>query len=222
MSSILPLTLATNTCYQIPGLDPWHADPQDPALTVMTDFRERASVTVPETASIDEALEHMRHTGVRCAFAIDDRRSIVVGLITAYDVTGERPMQFMQAEAIPRREVQVRDIMREISECPVADIKQIERATVAAVSNMFAKKLLTHVPVVVISGQVDSNMALTRGAAAVLQKPISRAQLKSSLADLGLQAGGRQQEGDLEVGRRLRERLAQRQGRAHKRGAGKR
>ena len=146
--SILPLTLVTNTCFPIPGRDPWHADPQDPALTVMTDFRERASVTVPETALIDEALEHMRHTGVRCAFAIDDRRSIVVGLITAYDVTGEKPMQFMQSEAIPRREVQVRDIMREISECPVADIKQIERATVAAVSNMFAKSQLTHVPVV--------------------------------------------------------------------------
>jgi CBS domain-containing protein len=146
--SILPLTLVTSTCFQIPGLDPWHADPQDPALTVMTDFRERASVTVADTALIDEALEHMRHTGVRCAFAIDDRRSIVVGLITAYDVTGEMPMQFMQAEAIPRREVQVRDIMREISECPVADIKQIERATVAAVWNMFAKNLLTHVPVV--------------------------------------------------------------------------
>ena len=146
--SILPLTLVTNTCFQIPGLDPWHAEPQDPALTVMTDFRERASVTVPDTASIDEALEHMRHTGVRCAFAIDDRRSIVVGLITAYDITGEKPMQFMQSESIPRREVLVRDLMQEISECPVADIKQIERATVAAVSNMFAKSQFTHVPVV--------------------------------------------------------------------------
>jgi CheY-like chemotaxis protein len=45
---------------------------------------------------------------------------------------------------------------------------------------------LAHVPVVIIAGTVDSNMALTGGAAAVLQKPISRAQLKSSLADMGL------------------------------------
>jgi CBS domain-containing protein len=173
--SILPLTLVTNTCFQIPGLDPWHADPQDPALTVMTDFRERASVTVQETASIDEALEHMRHTGVRCAFAIDHRRSIVVGLITAYDVTGEKPMQFMQAEAIPRREVQVRDIMQEISECPVADIKQIERATVAAVSNMFAKNQLTHVPVVETS---DTGEQRLRGllSAAKVKRLLSRSE----------------------------------------------
>jgi CBS domain-containing protein len=145
--NILSLTAVTNTRLQIPGLDPWYADPQDPALTVMTDFRERASVTVPDTASIDEALEHMRHTGVRCAFAIDERRHIVVGLITAYDITGEKPMQYMQSREVPRREVLVRDIMQAISECRVADIKQIERATVAAVSSMFARNRLTHVPV---------------------------------------------------------------------------
>lgn len=45
---------------------------------------------------------------------------------------------------------------------------------------------LAHVPVVVITAVADSNMALARGAAAVLQKPISRAQLKTSLANLGL------------------------------------
>jgi PAS domain S-box-containing protein len=45
---------------------------------------------------------------------------------------------------------------------------------------------LAHVPVVIIAGIADSKLALTRGAAAVLQKPISRAQLKSSLANLGL------------------------------------
>jgi CBS domain-containing protein len=173
--SILPLTIVTNTSLQIPGLDPWHADLQDPALTVMTDFRERASVTVPDTALIDEALEHMRHTGVRCAFAIDDRRSIVVGLITAYDITGEKPMQFMQSEAIPRREVLVRDIMQEISECPVADIKQIERATVAAVSNMFARNQLTHVPVVETS---ESGEQRLRGllSAAKVKRLLSRSE----------------------------------------------
>jgi CBS-domain-containing membrane protein len=146
MNSLL-LTAVANTGLQIPGVEPWHADPLDPALTVMTDFRERTSVTVSDTAMIDEALEHMRHTGVRSAFTIDDQSRIVVGLITAYDIIGEKPMQYMQSAAIPRREVLVRDIMQKISEWQVADIKQIERATAAAVSNMFAETRLTHVPV---------------------------------------------------------------------------
>jgi PAS domain S-box-containing protein len=44
---------------------------------------------------------------------------------------------------------------------------------------------LALVPVVIISGLADGNLALKRGAAAVLQKPISRIQLKASLANLG-------------------------------------
>jgi CheY-like chemotaxis protein len=45
---------------------------------------------------------------------------------------------------------------------------------------------LAHVPVVIVAGEVDNHLALTSGAAAVLQKPISRAQLKTSLSNLGL------------------------------------
>ncbi len=48
-------------------------------------------------------------------------------------------------------------------------------------------EVLAGVPVVVISIAADaSNMALAGGAAAVLQKPISRSQLKAALAGLGL------------------------------------
>ncbi len=46
---------------------------------------------------------------------------------------------------------------------------------------------LAHVPVVMIAGPGDSNMALAGGAAAMLQKPVNRGQLKASLMELGLQ-----------------------------------
>ena len=42
------------------------------------------------------------------------------------------------------------------------------------------------VPVVIVSSHIDSQLALTGGAAAVLQKPISRIELKNSLDNLGL------------------------------------
>ena len=44
-----------------------------------------------------------------------------------------------------------------------------------------------HPPVVIIAGVADANEAIHRGAAAGLQKPIGRAQLKSTLQHLGLQ-----------------------------------
>ena len=143
----LSLRAVTSQDLRIPGSDPWYADPNDPALSVMTDFRERASVTVAETATMDAALEHMKHNGVRCAFAIDELRRVVVGLITAYDIMSEKPMRHMQSMASPRREVLVRDIMQGIAEWRVADIKDIEQVTVAAVSRLFEETRLTHIPV---------------------------------------------------------------------------
>lgn len=46
---------------------------------------------------------------------------------------------------------------------------------------------LARVPVVVIAGEADSNMALAGGAAVVMQKPISRSHLQTSLSGLGLE-----------------------------------
>jgi PAS domain S-box-containing protein len=45
---------------------------------------------------------------------------------------------------------------------------------------------LACVPVVIITGLIDTSLALAGGAAAILQKPVSRAQLKASLVSLGL------------------------------------
>ena len=45
---------------------------------------------------------------------------------------------------------------------------------------------LANVPVVILAGPGESHMALAGGAAAVLQKPVSRDQLKASLSKLGL------------------------------------
>jgi CheY-like chemotaxis protein len=53
-------------------------------------------------------------------------------------------------------------------------------------SRIRADRVLSHVPVVIIASDIDGNLALSDGAAAVLQKPISRAMLRASLANLGL------------------------------------
>jgi len=131
----------------IPGADPWHVLPTDPALAVMTDFRVTASVTVVESASIDAALEHMRHTGVRCAFAIDERRRVVVGLVTAYDIQGEQPIRHMQAASMQRRDVLVWHVMRRVADWTFLSIEDLERSTVADVARLFDETGLTHLTV---------------------------------------------------------------------------
>jgi CBS domain-containing protein len=96
---------------------------------------------------MDAALEHMKHAGVRSAFATDAAARVVVGLVTAYDILSEKPMRFMQAMASPRSEVLVRDIMQRLSDWRVVDIKDVEQATVASVARLFVETELSHVPV---------------------------------------------------------------------------
>jgi CBS domain-containing protein len=143
----LTLVKLKNVTLPIPGAEPWYAAPGDPALSVMTDFRERASVTTADGATIDEALEHMKHTGVRCAFAVDPEKNVVVGLITAYDITSEKPARHMQSVSAKRGEVLVRDIMQRIQDWQVVNISDIERSTVAAVARLFEESRLSHIPV---------------------------------------------------------------------------
>jgi len=57
----LPLSVMNASSVAVPGFDPWYAHPQDPALSVMTDFREHTSITVADEATIEAALEHMKH-----------------------------------------------------------------------------------------------------------------------------------------------------------------
>jgi len=115
-------------------------------------------VTVAETDTIDTALDHMKHNGVRCAFAIDEARRAVVGLITAYDIMSEKPMRYMQSTESPRRAVLVRDIMQSIPDWRVADIKDIEQTTVASVSRVFDETGLTHIPVMETSERGEQRL----------------------------------------------------------------
>jgi CBS domain-containing protein len=145
---MLTLSKIATSQLPIPGTEAWFAKASDPALSVMTDFRERASITVPVTAHIDVALEHMKHTGVRCAFAIDETLRVVVGMISAYDIMGEKPMRLMRASDVTRDHVLVRDLMAGPGDWPVLQLRQLESATVGAVASLFESSQLTHIAVV--------------------------------------------------------------------------
>ena len=131
----------------IPGAEHWYANETDPALLAMIDYRSRSSVTVVEDATIDAALEHLKHAGVRCAFVVDKKKNAVVGMVTAYDISGEKPQKHMHFTALNRKDVQVRDIMQKIGDWRVADIKDIEQSTVGDVLRIFNEIGVTHLPV---------------------------------------------------------------------------
>jgi CBS domain-containing protein len=82
----------------------------EPALAVMTDLKTVAAVTIDPGASIENANRTMIRHGVRLLLVADVHNQIL-GIITATDVLGEKPMQIIQARGGTRDDITVSDIM---------------------------------------------------------------------------------------------------------------
>lgn len=87
-----------------------------PAIEAMTDFSRIAAVTIGAAASIGEATTTMIARGVRLLLVIGDGGRLL-GLVSARDTLGEKPMQVATARKMPLADLCVGDLM-----CPVADI----------------------------------------------------------------------------------------------------
>src|SRR4051794_23397323 len=82
----------------------------DPALQVMTDLKSLGAVIILSGDTADEAHRRMIQRGVRLLLVVDQNRE-VVGVITATDILGEKPMQVITQRGIRREDLLVRDIM---------------------------------------------------------------------------------------------------------------
>jgi CBS domain-containing protein len=134
-----------------PQTGAWHVALSDPARSVMTDFNEHGIVSVRRDDTIDAALEHMRHAGVRSAFVLDEPRTRVLGLITAYDIMGEKPLRTAQEARMRRNEVLVRHLMESTLDWSVLRFEDLEHYTVADVQGAFRRSHRTHLPVVEVA-----------------------------------------------------------------------
>jgi CBS-domain-containing membrane protein len=82
----------------------------DPAAQVMTDFKVVTAYTIFPLETIEDARAKMIHRGVRMLLVVDDQNQIL-GLITATDLSGEKPMQVVQTQGVRHSDVMVKDIM---------------------------------------------------------------------------------------------------------------
>jgi CBS domain-containing protein len=105
---------------------------EDPAAAVMTDLARVTAVLVRRTDTIDEALERMKQRGVRLLLAIDAERR-VVGLVTAHDLLGERPMRFVEAHAVRHGDILVQDVMTPAERLEAIPMDEVRAAKVGHV-----------------------------------------------------------------------------------------
>lgn len=100
-----------------------------PALEVMTDLRRVQVVTVEPEERADLALRQMAHAGVRLLL-VTSPNDEVVGVLSARDVLGERPVQVASRERIHRDEVTVQQIMTPQEQIDALNLSDVKRAQV--------------------------------------------------------------------------------------------
>jgi len=128
--ALTPATLLPGTGIADPVQDlPEKVSLDDPALSVMTDLERVSAVLIRPDDGIDEANRRMIQRGVRLLLVVDGARA-VGGLITANDILGEKPMQFITQRGGRRQDIVVRDIMTPQHQLEVLDMHEVSHARV--------------------------------------------------------------------------------------------
>jgi CBS domain-containing protein len=103
-----------------------------PALQVMTDLTRVAPATIRPQAPLAGANQFMITRAVRLLLVVDDAEN-VLGVITATDLLGERPMMVATQRGLRRDELTVADIMTPASQVEVISLAEVEGARVGHV-----------------------------------------------------------------------------------------
>ena len=102
---------------------------EHPASAVMTDLKQVSAVVIRPDDTVDEAHRRMIQRGVRLLLVLDpDRR--VVGLLTATDILGEKPMKAVAERGCRHGDIVVSDIMTPQERLEVLDMADVAGARV--------------------------------------------------------------------------------------------
>jgi len=152
-------TLASGSSYHRPTqILPERVTLDDPAINVMTDLAKVTAVTIEPAATLKDANAKMINNRVRLLLVIDNENT-VLGLITATDILGEKPMRYMQmVNARHRDEILVRDIMTPQQQLEVMQMVDVENASVGDVVAGLRREGRQHALVVDIDESTMSQM----------------------------------------------------------------
>ena len=120
---------------------------ESPALDVMTDLARATPATIRPQAPLAGANQFMIARGVRLLLVVDEREN-VLGVITATDLLGERPMLVATERGLRRDELSVADIMIPAERVEVIALAEVQGARVGHVVDTLRRAGRQHALVV--------------------------------------------------------------------------
>jgi CBS domain-containing protein len=134
---------------------------ESPALEVMTDLNRATPATIRPQAPLDGANQFMITRGVRLLLVADDNEK-VLGVISATDLLGERPMIVATERGLRRAELTVADIMVPAERVDVIALAEVEAARVGHVLETLRSSGRQHALVVDGAGMVRGIFSLSQ------------------------------------------------------------
>ncbi len=102
---------------------------ESPALEVMTDLLRASPATIRPQAPVEGANQYMMSRGVRLLLVVDEHE-LVLGVVTATDVLGEKSLRVAQELGVRRGELTGGDIMTPARQVEVLALTDVEGARV--------------------------------------------------------------------------------------------
>ena len=99
------------------------------ATDVMTDLKQVSAIVIRPDDTVDEAHRRMLQRSVRLLLVLDHERRLL-GLITATDILGEKPMRVTAERGCRHEEILVSDIMTPQERLEVLDMADVSGAKV--------------------------------------------------------------------------------------------
>jgi CBS-domain-containing membrane protein len=103
-----------------------------PAVAIMTDLQRVPPVLVDPEVDIEAAMRIMIRRNVRSLFVVDVEHE-VLGLITATDLLGEKPVQHIREHGGRRTDIRVRDLMTPRARLEVLPMSEVAASRVGNV-----------------------------------------------------------------------------------------
>jgi CBS-domain-containing membrane protein len=141
------IRLRPQTGFEHPPQPPELIHLDSPATTVMTDFKFVHPVTISADVSIDVALQKMKTAGVRLLLVTNEAHEII-GLVTAHDIMGEKPIKILEQTRLQRSQIRVSIIMRPQQHIDVLNMISVRNAEVGHIIETLRQLERQHILVV--------------------------------------------------------------------------
>jgi CBS domain-containing protein len=136
-------------------------DVESPALQVMTDLARVSPATIRPQAPLAGANQFMITRGVRLLLVIDEDET-VLGVITATDILGEKPLVVATGRGLRRDELTVADVMTPAEQVEVIALADVEAARVGHVVETLRRAGRQHALVVDAERKVRGIFSLSQ------------------------------------------------------------